>query len=103
MVCGMLEADLKEYEACLDSSGRLSKEKGKAVQKLQAARVSHNKKIAALKALSAVNEMGNADLIQHFAQGFELQEVPADKLMSKLWQDVKDASGGLKAAIARLV
>jgi hypothetical protein len=78
----MLEADLKEHEECLDSSGRLSKEKDEAVQKLQAARVSHNKKIAALKELSAVIEMGDADLIQHFAQGFELQEVPADNLMT---------------------
>ena len=101
-VCGMLEADLKEHEECLDSSGRLSKEKDEAVQKLQAARVSHNKKIAALKALSAVIEMGNADLIQHFAQGLELQEMPADQLLTRLRQDVKEASGGSTAAMMKL-
>ena len=101
-VCGMLEADLREHEECLDNSGRLSKEKDEAVQKLQAARVSHNKKTAALKALSAVIEMGNADLIQHFAQGLELQEMPADQLLTRLRQDVKEASGGSTAAMMKL-
>jgi hypothetical protein len=101
-VCGMLEADLKEHEECLDSSGRLSKKKDTLVAELQAARALHDDKAEALETLTAVIRNGNEVRIRKRAEEYGLQDVPSDQLMTRLRQDVKEASGGLTAAMMKL-
>jgi hypothetical protein len=101
-VCGMLEADLKEHEECLDSSGRLSKKKDELVADLQAARSLHDEKVEALETISLAMKKGNQDRIRNRAKEFGLQDVPTDKLMNRLRQDVKEASGGLTDAMTAL-
>jgi hypothetical protein len=95
-VCDMLEEDLKQQET-------LSKKKETLVEELVAACVLHDERVLVLESLTPVITKGNASMIRKFAQGFELQDVPADKLLSKLRQDVKEASGGLTAAIMNLM
>ena len=67
-VCGMLEADLKEHEECLDSSGRLSKKKDTLVAELQAARVVHDDKAEALETLTLAIKHGNEVRIRKRAE-----------------------------------
>jgi hypothetical protein len=101
-VCGMLDADLKEFEACLDSSGLLSKEKDELVQKLQAARILHDDKLEALAALTPAIKNGNELRIRSIAQTYGLQGVPTVELMSKLRQEVNAASRDLTTVMLQL-
>jgi serine/threonine protein kinase len=103
-VYGMLKEDLEQHATCVDSAGLLAQQKDAAVAELHAARVSHDYKIVALKAMMLVIEMRNenTELIKYFAQGFRLQSVSSDHLMDRLHSDVRESSANLTAAIMKL-